>query len=283
MLTSDQESYLLENAYVPEHITGLMVPVSKGEAFIVSDYLAYAKDNWLIFVGYPLTEAFSDEGCEAAVEETVRACRPEYAWFIGPRVPPALLENCAERQSDSYYRLDLGASPPAALMRQAEKASAALRIERSRTFGKKHDALIAEFVKRVKKLPPMIRELYRAMPEYVATSDAAALLSAYDRKEKLSALFVVDLAPRRFATYVLGCYSRKRYVAHASDLLFREMIDLAKREGKEYINLGLGVNDGIRRFKEKWGGAPFLAYEFCEKRFVRPRVHPLMRLLRGRA
>jgi hypothetical protein len=33
-----------------------------------------------------------------------------------------------------------------------------------------------------------------------------------------------------------------------------------------FLHLGLGVNAGIRRFKEKWGGAPTLAYEFCEWR-----------------
>lgn len=42
------------------------------------------------------------------------------------------------------------------------------------------------------------------------------------------------------------------------------MINLAREYGKGYINLGLGVNEGIRRFKEKWGGIPFLRYEFYE-------------------
>ena len=31
--------YLLERAYVPEHILSLMVPISKGEAFLTDDYL----------------------------------------------------------------------------------------------------------------------------------------------------------------------------------------------------------------------------------------------------
>ena len=39
----------------------------------------------------------------------------------------------------------------------------------------------------------------------------------------------------------------------ASDLLFSEMAQLAQSEGKEAINLGLGVHTGIRRFKEKMG------------------------------
>jgi hypothetical protein len=42
------------------------------------------------------------------------------------------------------------------------------------------------------------------------------------------------------------------------------MIELTREQGKKEINLGLGVNEGIRRFKEKWGGVPFLNYEECE-------------------
>jgi hypothetical protein len=38
------------------------------------------------------------------------------------------------------------------------------------------------------------------------------------------------------------------------------MVNLAQTEGKKAVNLGLGVNSGIRRFKEKWGGVPFLNY-----------------------
>ena len=35
---------------------------------------------------------------------------------------------------------------------------------------------------------------------------------------------------------------------------------LAHTESKMAVNLGLGVNAGIRRFKEKWGGIPFRDY-----------------------
>jgi hypothetical protein len=74
----------------------------------------------------------------------------------------------------------------------------------------------------------------------------------------------MELAAGKFATYVVGCFSKNHYVPHASDLLFFEMIKLAGEKHKEYIHLGLGVNEGIRRFKKKWGGIPFLKYEFCE-------------------
>jgi hypothetical protein len=64
----------------------------------------------------------------------------------------------------------------------------------------------------------------------------------------------------RYAFYQFNFRSAKIAVPGASDLLFNEMIRLAHSEGKRAINLGLGIHAGIRRFKEKWGGAPFLAH-----------------------
>jgi hypothetical protein len=282
VLSKEQEAFILDKAYVPEHVVSLMKAISKGEPFLVHDYLYFAKDNWLIFVGYPLERDFSKARCEAAAQEAVDAVRPEYLWFIAPEIPDAWTGSCEERESDWYYELDLtGYKPKPALLRQVEKAAQETRVDISITFAKEHAALIAEFLKR-EKLPPMIRELYRAMPGYVAASSSAVVLSAYDKKDRLAALFIVDLAAKAFATYLVGCYSRKQYVAHASDLLFLEMIGLAIKEGKGYINLGLGVNDGIRRFKEKWGGTRFLAYEFCERRFQKDKKSPLLRLLEGK-
>jgi len=282
MLSPEEEKYILEQAYVPEHIVNLMVPISKGEPFLAEEYLYFAHDNWLIFVGYPLDKAFSVARCEAVAQQAVDALRPEYLWFIGPEMPPVLSNNCQERQSDWYYKLDLALThPKPSLLRQAENAAQEARVEITRKFTRQQAALITEFLKR-EDLPPMIRELYRAMPDYIASSPSSVLLAAYEKKERLTALFVVELSAREFATYVLGCYSRRHYVAHASDLLFREMIELAKEEGKNYINLGLGVNAGIRRFKEKWGGTPSLAYEFCERRYQRGKRAPLLRLLEGK-
>ena len=30
--------------------------------------------------------------------------------------------------------------------------------------------------------------------------------------------------------------------------------------GKKYINMGLGINEGIKFFKSKWGSKPFYEY-----------------------
>jgi len=90
------------------------------------------------------------------------------------------------------------------------------------------------------------------------------VLNAWGPARKLAAFYVVDVSAEAFSTYVIGCHSKKNYVMGASDLLLHELISVSTELDKSYIHLGLGVNDGIRRFKEKWGGVPSLKYEMCE-------------------
>jgi hypothetical protein len=279
MLTPEEEAHVLSKAYVPEHIVNLMVPISKGEPILKEDHLGFVKDNWLIFVGYPLDGSFSLERCERILKQAVETFRPEYLWFIGPEIPASLLDACKERETDQYYRLDLDQTKlKPSLQRMAEKAFKEITVERSHSISKEHEALIDELLKR-EKLPPRVRELYRAMPDYVTHSSSACVLNARNKKGKLCAFFIVELGAKNFSTYVLGSHSKKHYVPHASDLLFLEMIELTREHGKNTINLGLGVNEGIRRFKEKWGGIPFLDYEFCERFYGTTRTVSLIKAL----
>jgi hypothetical protein len=282
MITPQEEAYVLEKAYVPEHIVTMMALISKGDSFLIEEHLGFEKDNWLILVGYPLDGSFSRERCERILKQTLETFRPEYLWFIGPEVPDALLDSCRERETDQYYRLDLEKTTvKPSLQRMADKASKELVVERGHSISKEHEALIAELLKR-EKLPPRLRELYRAMPYYVARSPSACVLNARDKNGKLCAFFVVELGAKNFSTYVLGSHSKRYYVSHASDLLFFEMIKLTQEQGKNIINLGLGVNEGIRRFKEKWGGIPYLNYEFCERYYGYTRTISLIKSLEGK-
>jgi hypothetical protein len=282
MISPEDEAYILKRAFVPEHILNLMVPISKGEPFLKEEYLVFVKDNWLILVGYPLEGNFSQERCERILKQAVETFRPEYLWFIGPEIPPSLQGSCKERQTDQYYKFDLNQTKlKPSLQRVTDKASKELIVERGHSISKEHEALISELLKR-EKLPPRLRELYRAMPDYVAHSSTACVLNARDKNGKLCAFFVVELGAKNFSTYVLGSHSKKHYVSHASDLLFLEMIKLTREHGKNTVNLGLGVNEGIRRFKEKWGGIPFLNYEFCERYYGYTRTVSLIKSLEGK-
>jgi len=268
--THADEQFALAHAYVPEHIPALMEKISRAAPLLLEDYLSFAKDNWIIFIGYPLTTSFDAIHCDEIIARLIAAHHPDYLWFIGPAIPPALARLARTRTSDQYLRLDLAStSIKASLQREVHQAAQSLTVEHTHAFTREHQTLVDELMRR-EKLPPMIAELYRAMPDYVAQCATARVLNARDARGKLTAFFVVELAAEQFDTYVLGCHSKKNYVAHASDLLFAEMIADARARNKSNINLGLGVNEGIRRFKVKWGGAAYLNYEFCECYLGRP-------------
>lgn len=278
MITPEEEHYILSRAYVPEHIVSLMAILSKGEPFLIEDYLCLFKDNWLIFVGYPLGHDFKTETLERTLKAVMERFQPDYTWCIAPEVPPSLSQSCQEREGDEYYRLEVQEGEIKRALRSAViKASDELTVERGREIVKDHMNLISEFLEK-ERPNPLVRELFLSMPEYTAHSKTSVVLNAWDKKKNLSAFYIVELAAEQFAAYIVGCYSRKNYVSHASDLLFFEMLNLAREYNKSTINLGLGVNRGIRRFKEKWGGVAFLRYEFCE---LRSRYSATLRFLRA--
>lgn len=275
------ERSILSRAYVPEHIPSLMTTVSRAKPFLLDDYIGYAKDNWGIFVGYPLETPFDPAVCDERIARTLELHRPEYLWFIGPKIPPSLAKSCRSRQSDQYLRLDLaGWKIKSSLKRAVNQAAKSLTVEQAREFTREHQSLVDELTRRV-ELPPLVAELYRSMPAYVAGCETALVLNARDPHGKLSAFFVLECAAERFDTYLLGCYSKEHYVPHASDLLFAEMVAHARERGKPEVNLGLGVNAGIRHFKTKWGGVPYLAYEFCECYYGPPEGLAVLEMMLG--
>ncbi len=266
MISPDDERYILTHAYVPEHIVGLMTGISGGEPFLIDGYVGFSKDNWVILVGYPLAGIFDHEDFGRVIAGTITSFRPEHLWFVAPEVPTSVAQLCQARESDDYYTLALQQfAPTADLRRTVNRASRELKVEQGRVITRDHEELISEFLRR--QTPGRrIERLFLGMAEYLAGSETAVVLTARDRSRKTAAFYVVELAAPQFATYIVGCHSKRYYTAGASDLLFAGMVALAREQGKSYIHLGLGVNEGIRRFKEKWGGFPRLRCEFCEYR-----------------
>jgi hypothetical protein len=131
-----------------------------------------------------------------------------------------------------------------------------------------HAELSEEFIERAQP-PARVAELLRKMPIFLENEPSSFVIDAFNREGELTAYYVVDLAPERFSTYVIGAYSRKHFVKNASDAVFLEMARLSREAGKDYIHLGLGVSPGIRQFKKKWGGVRATDYNRCELTYGR--------------
>lgn len=244
---------------VPEHSIAFMEAMSGGKTAEYDGFLFYIHKSWLIAVGYPLKDEYDASAFENALKRAIKDHRVEECWAIAPRLPSNYTVFLEEE--DIYYTLSADAPIPPRLRNPVKKALAKLRIEEEKEFTAGHRKLWAEFLRR-KELKPQVRELFARIP-FVLTAQKTdiRLLNAWDSEGNLAACLVMDYAPENFSSYIIGAHSRRFYTPHAGDALFAAMLENARKENKRYIHLGLGVNEGIRRFKEKWGGEEALPYQ----------------------
>ncbi|MCX7857090.1 MAG: hypothetical protein N2513_03780 [Deltaproteobacteria bacterium] len=277
MLNPEERLRIEELAYIPEHTVSLMTIISDGEAFFEEGFLYFKGDHWLIFVGYPIQKEYSEEAVIKFVFRLRDLFQFDYLWLICPKVPGILKKEASIYVKDNYYTLDLGSfNPPNRLVKRLEKVSQKIYVTRSTVYTDEHEAVLVNFVKE-KKPEPFVKALYCSMRKYVSHSDSAILLNAYDANRNLIAFYVIDNGAKEFITYVVGCRKTNSLFFGVSDLIFLKMVELALEMRKKYIHLGLGVNEGIKRFKEKWGGVPSIPYEFVELR----RKKGIFNLLKG--
>ena len=265
MLNDQERKWIYHHAYLPEQLPDYVEAVSGAEPFLHRNYLYFFGKNHLIFNGYPLKPDSDPPGqiydyiCERFQPTTVAAIASTI-WL-----PDGQYE---KQVTDSYYRLDLPlTSIDATVAYMLRRAQRDLQVIRG-SFGREHKKTIKAFVAG-HCFTPQQKSLFKCIPQYLKASKSAVLFEARKKKE-LVAFSIVDLGSADYAFYLFSFRSKKIYIPGASDLLFHEMVKLAHTEGKKSLNLGLGVNAGVRQFKEKWGGAAFLNYfsVFVDKREV---------------
>jgi len=270
MLTSEEEHYILTHAYVPEHIVGLITYLSGGEPFLIDDFIVCCRKEWVILIGYPFKHEFDGARFERVVDKIKKQFNPETLSLIAPELPSSISNKCQDQDSDHYYTLDVKKPVVRSVVRRnLKKSRQALRLERVSAMGKPHRELMDEFVQRAHP-PARVKNMMSKLPGYLDECDSALVLNAWDSQNHLAAFYIIDLAAVDFSNYIIGCYSRKNYILGASDLLLDELIQLSAEVGKRYIHMGLGVSEGIRRFKIKWGAKPTRQYKMCELRLRKP-------------
>lgn len=255
MLKHNEHDHIFQHAYVPEHLVDYVTAVSGAKPYYFQDYLCYFHRNHLIFIGYPLADnAVELSKVYPAADERFN---PHTTILVAADLT-GLPEGNETLPADHYYRLNLplkSLNPDVAYMvRRAEKE---LKIEVGR-FGREHKKIIKDFINRQDLTAAQIH-IFKQITHYLKRSKSAYLLEAR-QSGRLVAFSIVDLGSARYAFYQFNFRSAKIAVPGASDFLFSEMVRLAQSEGKQAINMGLGVHAGIRRFKEKWGGKAFLAH-----------------------
>jgi len=262
MMTPVERDYITHHAYIPEHYTEYVCAISQSESFLFRDYLCYYGKGTLIFIGYPLKEPFDKSVARETLSIAIKEFDPEYVSLI---TPVALLprDSCDKRDSDHYYKIDLSHfNVNQKLRNMIKRASRELYSEKKQELSNEHTQLILEFLSS-HKIDDATRFIFERIPHYVSSVETAQVFSARNKAGRLVAFDIAEFGAKTYAFYMFNFVSRQHYVPGASDFLLHEVMRIAQEQGKSYINLGLGMNRGITFFKKKWGGTPFLPYEFC--------------------
>ncbi|MEW6263326.1 MAG: hypothetical protein AB1641_09625 [Thermodesulfobacteriota bacterium] len=255
MLDQRQRAFLYDRARVPEQLPDYVTAVSGAEPFLFEQYLFFRRGGHLLFIGYPLDEAAP--AMPQAFENAVRQYQPRTAALIAPGIwlPP---NRTAEVIHDFYFELTLPLAKPRAELAYMVRRAGREVVVNIGSFGREHEEVIGSFLS-ARPLDQGYKTIYEAIPRYLEKSSTARLLEAR-RLGRLAAFNILDLGSFRYGFYMFNFRSREVNVPGASDLLFQEMARLAHQEGKQALNLGLGINPGVKRFKEKWGARAFLPY-----------------------
>lgn len=258
MITPSEEKFIKNYAYVPEHMPGYGSVMSGGEPFLLEDYLCYNGKGLLIFVGFPLKETFDENKVNEVLEGSVKRFKPDRVALIAPAISPRPGKLSG---TDVYYKLDLvNLRIRSKLKNMIQRALRELEVEKSREFKDGHRRLVADFLNS-RNLKEETRAIFERIPQYLSSAPTAWIFSARDRAGNLLAFDVAEFGAINYAFYLFNFKSRLRQVPGASDLLLYSLIKDAGQQGKRYVNLGLGINQGVAFYKKKWGGLPFLNHE----------------------
>ena len=259
MITSPEEEFIKNYAYVPEHMPGYGSVMSGGEPFLLEDYLCYKGKELLIFVGFPLKGTFNEKKVSEVLEVAVKRFKPAQVALIAPTTS---LRSGKRSETDIYYKLDLvNLKIRSKLKNMIQRASRELGVEKGREFKDEHRHLVKIFLSS-RDVGEETRAIFERIPKYISLASTVWIFSARDRAGNLLAFDVAEFGAINYAFYMFNCRSREHHVPGASDLLLHALIDDARQQGKPYVNLGLGINQGVAFFKKKWGGQPFLNHEF---------------------
>ncbi len=265
MISQEELKLIYDWACVPEHLIDYVTSISGAESYLFEHYLCYKKDETLIFIGYPLGVTFNEKKMEASLDVASKSMKPRMISLIAPKVAKRNAR-IIKQQSDTYYRLNLdNLAVPPKVHNMIRRASQEVSVEQSNKWQKMHETLVAEFLS-THQLSEESQHIFLKIPEYVSSSKSVSILNALNNEGNLIAFDVADYGSRDCAFYMFNFASRKNYIPGASDLLLSEIIAIARKKGKKFINLGLAINKGVAFFKQKWGGIPFLNHEFilCE-------------------
>jgi hypothetical protein len=259
MIGPDRLARVTAAAVVPEQVVDYVRAVAGSMPRMFGTCVGYPSGTGAVLVGYPLHDPFDHRSMAAAVEQVLQTPGLEHITVIGPARPPQAPET-AETAEDGYYALPLPPPPPGQKLKNLlRRAGRELRLVSGRRFEADHAALVQRYVDE-RPLAAGTRQIFRRLASYVEASAGSLIVSARRTDGRLAAFAVGEFAALATAFFMFCFRDADLAPPGSADLAFNGLLQEAQQRGQTRMNLGLGVSDGIRFFKRKWGAETFLPY-----------------------
>lgn len=283
MIGPDRLERVTAAAVVPEQVVGYVNAVAGSKPRMFGSCVGYSSGAEVVLVGYPLHDPLDGAAMAAAVDLAIQTAGLERITVIGPVRPPQAPET-NETVKDQYYALPLP-EPDAAqkLKNLLRRAGRDVRLVSGRGFENDHAALVQRYLEE-RPLAAGTRQIFRRLANYIEASAGSLIVSAPRPDGRLAAFAVGEFASLTTAFFMFSFRDPNLAPPGSADLTLSGLLQEARQRGQTRMNLGLGVSDGIRFFKRKWGAEPFLPYVETSWRPVAPGVLSRLRgLLRRTA
>ncbi|MDF1591896.1 MAG: GNAT family N-acetyltransferase [Desulfobacterales bacterium] len=257
MIGPDRLDRVSAGAVVPEQVISYVRSVAGSRPRLFGACVGYETEGQLVLIGYPLHDPVDSNAMSHAVDQALKIPGLQKITVISPTRPPQAPGKIRSGRDD-YFVLPVPAPPPAAKLRNLlRRADRELTIEHGRQLEHDHQALVDRFLSQ-RTLAAGTRRIFRQIPRYLQASPGSMLVSARTAGGRLAAFAVGEYASLHTALFMFCFRDPSLAPPGSSDRVFSGLMDEAARRGHTRMNLGLGVNAGIRFFKRKWGAQPFL-------------------------
>jgi hypothetical protein len=259
MIGPDQLARVSAEAVVPEQVVSYVRAVAGSRPRMIGACVGYESDETLVLVGYPLHNPQDTGAMADAVNQALETPGLNRLTVLGPARPPQAPAGI-QALEDAYFALPVPAPPPNQKLRNIlRRAGRELRLDRGRHLGDDHLALVQCYLND-RRLAPGTRHIFRQLARYIEASDRSMIVSARFADGRLAAFTVGEFAS--FTTgFFMFCFRNSGLAPPGSaDLALSGLLEAAHECGQTRMNLGLGINPGIRFFKRKWGADLFLPY-----------------------
>lgn len=255
-----QTSFFNENALIADQLGHYVKAISDISPMILEGFPFYLDEGHGVLAAIDGEEKISLAANSAITQALQVPGLKEITVLASGK--PAQAPDDAQITKDKHWILDLPVSLGQKTRNMLHKAARRLEMNIStdnHAFTNEHLDIIQEFADNKKTaLDDGSRYIFGRLSQYVNSSPAVMVFSARS-ETRLEGFAIADFTSFNWAYYMFA-FRRQNALPGTADFLLHGIIDQAEKLGFARLNLGLGINEGVEFFKQKWGAKPVLRH-----------------------